>query len=543
MTTATIPSFLPEDLITEWELERSIAEDSLADFLRQAWHVVEPTTPLTWGPHLDAICEHLEAVTNEQIRNLLITIAPGSTKSIACGVIWPVWSWVRQPGLRWLMSANEFDIAIRDAVASRRLVESEWFRVRWGHLFKLTSDQNTKGWYENDRRGYRTTTTVGSSVTGKKGDILFCDDPHDSKKVESEVERHGVHDWWDKAFFNRVNNHITGRRVVIGQRTHEDDLQGHILATGGFEHLNIPEEFDPSRRTVTSIGWTDWRTDAGQLMRPERFGQEQVREARARLGSRGYAAQHNQNPLPVEGSLFKAAWFKYYHIEETHYLTLGNNQNAKRYHIETLTDRFLTVDHAATVQRSTKHDPDYTVIAAWLITPCGMLVWLGCWIARCEVPDIPPQIAKRYLCYGAQVVEIESGGTQKSVAQYTRRHQLSDRSGHFANVVEFVPNRDKLDTANAALVACEAGRVWFPGAGAERLLLPDSEKDGFPLVEVEGQLLRFTGGKQDAHDDVVTVLSMAAKRLTRKDDGKPGGRGTGNFRFQAVGVKNQRMIR
>jgi hypothetical protein len=147
------------------------------------------------------------------------------------------------------------------------------------------------------------------------------------------------------------------------------------------------------------------------------------------------------------------------------------------------------------------------------------------------------------LWYSALAVEIESGGTQKSVAQYTRRHQLSSGPGYFMNVIEFVPNRDKLDTANAALVACEAGRVWFPGAGADRLCLPPGEK-GFPLAEVEGQLLRFTGGKQDAHDDVVTALSIACHRLTRKRDGRPGGRGTVRFPFQCVQVvKTRRIIR
>jgi phage terminase large subunit-like protein len=519
-----------------------LATKSLRDFLRQAWHVIEHETPLVWGPHLDAMCEHLEAVDSGQVQNLLITVPPGCTKSITCGVIWPVWTWIHRPGVRFLTASNELDIAIRDAVASRRLIVSDWFRDRWGHRFRLTWDQNTKGWYENDHRGYRTTTTVGSNVTGKKGDILLVDDPHDSAKVESEAERLKVHNWWDKAFYNRVNNEMTGRRIVIGQRTHEQDLQGHILEQGGFEHLCIPDEFDPKRRTVTVLGSTDWRTEAGQLMRPTLFGPEQVRQAKARLGSRGFAAQHNQNPVPVEGSLFKAAWFKHYHLEQTHYVVLGNHEGAPKYHLETLTERFLTVDHAVTVKRSAKDDPDYTVIASWAMTPCGKLLWLGCLIARMEAPSIPPEVAKHYLRYGAQVVEVEAGGTQKSVGQYLRRHQLTGRPGHFMNVVDFVPNKDKLTVAHPALTACEAGRVWFPGAGADRLCVPSHESEAFPLEEVEGQLLCFTGGKQDAHDDVVTALSIACARLTRRDDARPGGPGTGKFKFQSVQVIKTRGI-
>src|SRR5262249_61456406 len=104
-------------------------------------------------------------------------------------------------------------------------------------------------------------------------------------------------------------------------------------------------------------------------------------------------------------------------------------------------------------------------------------------------------------------VEIEAGGTQKSVAQYTRRQPLSSRPGHFMNVIDFVPNRDKLDTATAALVACEAGRVWFPGAGADRLCLPAQEKS-FPLAEVEGRARRLTRWNARCHREERTAAAI-----------------------------------
>lgn len=194
-------------------------------------------------------------------------------------------------------------------MAGRRLIESEWYRQRWGERFSLTSDQNVKSWYENDKRGFRTATTVGSSVVGKKGDILLCDDPMDAKKVSSAVYRAGIKEWWGKGFFNRVNHPMTGRRVVIGQRTHVDDLQGYLLATGTWEHLNIPEEFEPSDRTTTKIGWTDWRTERGQWLRPERFGPDQANEFKALNGTVGYSGQYLQKPMPDGGTMFQRAWF------------------------------------------------------------------------------------------------------------------------------------------------------------------------------------------------------------------------------------------
>src|SRR5262245_2122649 len=87
--------------------EKDRCERDLKEFLRKAWHVVEPVTQLQWGYYLDAICEHLTAVTLGHIQNLVITIPPGCTKSITCGVMWPAWTWAKYPSTRFLCAANE----------------------------------------------------------------------------------------------------------------------------------------------------------------------------------------------------------------------------------------------------------------------------------------------------------------------------------------------------------------------------------------------------------------------------------------------------
>jgi hypothetical protein len=40
-------------------LDRSVAADSLAEFVRQAWPLIEPTTPLRWNWQLDVISDYL----------------------------------------------------------------------------------------------------------------------------------------------------------------------------------------------------------------------------------------------------------------------------------------------------------------------------------------------------------------------------------------------------------------------------------------------------------------------------------------------------
>ena len=70
-------------LLTPQFIKRARArlyEEKLYDFVQGAWHILEPAAPFVGGWHLEAICEHLEACTNGQIRKLIINIPPRCMK-------------------------------------------------------------------------------------------------------------------------------------------------------------------------------------------------------------------------------------------------------------------------------------------------------------------------------------------------------------------------------------------------------------------------------------------------------------------------------
>src|SRR5579862_8651315 len=202
------------------KVERELATRSLSEFVRQAWQVVEPSTPFVPGFHIDAIIEHLEAVTRGEIRNLLINVPPRHMKSLLVSVFWPAWEWIAHPERRWLYSSYAASLSIRDSVKFRRLIESPWYQSRWGDRFSLTSDQNTKVRVDNSRSGYRIATSVGGSATGEGGDRIICDDPHNVQEVESDSVRKGTLDWWDVVMSTRVNDPKTSAMVVVMQRCH-----------------------------------------------------------------------------------------------------------------------------------------------------------------------------------------------------------------------------------------------------------------------------------------------------------------------------------
>ena len=293
------------------EIDRELARRYLGEFVRQAWLVIEPSTPLVPGWHIDAIIAHLEAVSRGQIRNLLINVPPRHMKSLLVSVFWPAWEWIRWPERRWLYSSYAASLSIRDSVKCRRLIESAWYQSKWGDRFALTSDQNTKGRFDNNRSGYRLATSVGGAATGEGGDRIICDDPHNVQEAESDSVRKGTIDWWDVVMSTRVNDPKTAAKVVVMQRCHEQDLSGHLSEQGGWDHLCLPAEYEGSGK-MTSIGWSDPRSEYGELLWQERFGRPEIDSLKVSMGSYAAAGQLQQRPSPAEGGLLKRHWFRFW---------------------------------------------------------------------------------------------------------------------------------------------------------------------------------------------------------------------------------------
>jgi predicted phage terminase large subunit-like protein len=288
-------------------LERELCRRSLADFAKMAWHVLEPSTPLKWGWALDAICQHLEAVTAGDIRRIVMNVPPGSMKSLLTGVIWPAWEWgpKGRPQTRVLGTAHKQDLAVRDAMKCRRLITSEWYQARWP--VALTSDQNAKTKFENDKTGFREAMAF-ASMTGSRGDRVILDDPLSVDSANSDADLRAAELTFTEALPTRVNNDQSAI-VVIMQRLNERDTTGIILNRDlGYVHLCLPMRFEADRRCVTPI-FTDPREADGELLFPERFPEAAVAELEKTLGSYASAGQLQQRPAPRGGGMFKREWF------------------------------------------------------------------------------------------------------------------------------------------------------------------------------------------------------------------------------------------
>lgn len=294
---------------------------TLAGFVRHAWPVLEPKARLVWGWPLQAMADHLEAVTSGEITRLLTNCPPGLMKSLLHSVFWPAWEWgpAELPHMRYLTTSYSQDNVMRDNTKMRRLVESEWFQSLWPDV-RMSADQNAKGKFENTASGGREGRPF-ASMTGGRGDRVIIDDPHSTETAESDVERANAVRIFRESISDRLNDLDRSAIVVIMQRLHENDVAGTILKLRlPYVHLSLPMEYEPkpyktSGRVLdptepTRIGFVDPRTDDGELLLPERFSRDAVEALKVVKGSYGYAGQYQQRPSPRDGGLFKRHWFE-----------------------------------------------------------------------------------------------------------------------------------------------------------------------------------------------------------------------------------------
>ncbi len=294
------------------DVDLALAYRSLRHFVRVMWSVVE-SRPFVGGWHIDAVCDHLEAVTHGQIHDLIINIPPRHTKSLTTSVLWPAWEWLHHPESQWLFSSYAKTLSLRDSVRCRRLIQSPQYTQLLQEFqpdLVLLGDQNAKERWENNLGGYRISTSVDGAATGDGGDRLVVDDPHNVKEGESDAKREAVLTWWDEVMSSRLNDPDTGAKVIIQQRVHSKDLTGHILTkhAGEYTHLKLPMRYEADNPSpITSIGFQDPRTNEGEILSPDRYSEEATVKLERALGSYAAAGQLQQRPAPRGGGIFKVS--------------------------------------------------------------------------------------------------------------------------------------------------------------------------------------------------------------------------------------------
>jgi predicted phage terminase large subunit-like protein len=292
---------------------------SLRQFVKEAWHVLEPGTTFLPNWHIDAICDHLEAVTRGEMLRFICNMPPGMLKSILISVMWQAWEWGPM-GLahnRFLTSSWSDAYVKRDTRRTRDLILSDWYQSRWGANAPKKTDQKKRviltrfgeASFENTRKGFREGKPFGSLTSGR-GDRLVIDDPHSTETAESDAERKSTTRIFRESATTRINDPKKSAIVIVMQRLHTEDVTGVAeQLEQGYVVLRLPMEFEVEDRCTTPVGFVDPRTEEGELLFPARMGPAEVKRDKKAMGSHATAGQFQQRPVPRGGGLFKREYF------------------------------------------------------------------------------------------------------------------------------------------------------------------------------------------------------------------------------------------
>jgi predicted phage terminase large subunit-like protein len=315
------------------KLDRDAALLSLAEFVRQGWHVLEGVE-LEWSWHHDALCQNVQGLLEEWLRvrrertqagrvarnkirmrwqKLLINICPASLKSRIIMVFAVAWMWLRCPTWSVLCVSRNPANVNRDAEACRDLITSTWYTSTFGVTWKVRDDIDAKGKFKTTAGGERISKGLSSGFTGIHVDCHLLDDPDDAHEVQSEAERRHRAGKLE-SLSSRFNDKRYGVTILTQQRVHVDDATGVATEQGGWIVATYPLGMKAFTPCVTPF-FTDPRTGAaGENLHADRFTPEVIHAAVLELGTAGFDAQYELNPAPAGGNLLKLAWFRYFRI-------------------------------------------------------------------------------------------------------------------------------------------------------------------------------------------------------------------------------------
>jgi hypothetical protein len=223
--------------MTDAAVLQALLRTDLNYFVRKCFGTVLPSTPYLRNWHIEAISYQLMRVHKAEVARLLINQPPRSLKSLSVLVAHVAWLLGHDPGCRIIVVSYSNELAAELHRQFRMVIDALWYQ----RLFpEMRVVRDTGNELVTSAGGSRYATSIGGTLTGRGADLIIVDDPLKAEEAMSEPARRRVIDWFGGTLVSRLNDKERGPIIVVMQRLHEDDLAGHLLEQGNWEHLDLP---------------------------------------------------------------------------------------------------------------------------------------------------------------------------------------------------------------------------------------------------------------------------------------------------------------
>jgi len=451
---------------------RAVLRSDLDSFVWKCFVTILPRTRYQPNWHIEAIVYQLMRVHHSEIARLLINQPPRSLKSLCVSVAYVAWLLGHDPARRIIVVSYSNELAAELHRQFRMVIDAPWYRCLFPAM-QVVKDTGTE--LVTSAGGSRYATSVGGTLTGRGADLIIVDDPLKAEEAMSESARRRVIDWFGGTLVSRLNDKERGPIIVIMQRLHEDDLAGHLLEHGNWQHLDLPaiaiEDgtilIGPDKPFVRRVG---------DVLHPERESHAALDRIKAEIGSLRFSAQYQQRPVPVAGNLIKRDWFRFYN--EAPEPGPG--------------DRIVQSWDIATMIGETN---DYSVCTTWRMVKSDYYL-LDVFRGRLSYPDLRRKVVALCARYNADTIVIEDAGPGMQLLQDLHH----DLPAGMPRPIGAKPDGSKMDRMLAQSAKIEAGHVHLP-------------KQADWLASFLLELLAFPHGRQDDQvDSVSQLLNWAARQ-------------------------------
>jgi predicted phage terminase large subunit-like protein len=446
----------------------------LSSFIAKCFYIVSPGGEFKPNWHIDLIADKLEQVTNGHIKRLIINMPPRHLKSICVSVAWPAWVIGNRPHARIMAASYSQILSIKHSLDCRLVMNSPWYQALFPEV-QLCADQNAKTKFTTHARGFRFATSVGGTATGEGGDFLIVDDPHNQTHIASHRLRQKTINWFEQAYASRLNNKQTGAIVIVMQRLHEQDLTGYLHKKMGdiWEIVTLPAI--ATERKLIQVKKQVITREIGDLLHQSRESQEIIEQTQLELGCYAFAAQYQQTPIPVEGTMLQPEWLQCY---------------------TALPPKLCNITQSWDTAIKAKGENDYTVCTTWGEAENGYYL-LDVLRLRMEYPELKNSLLRHYHKWQVSYILIEDKASGQSLIQDLRRETKLP-------VIAIKPMQDKLTRFASVTPLFEAGKIFLPQTASwlesyktELLTFPLSNHDD--QVDASSQYLNYvklkrTGG-------------------------------------------------
>ena len=462
----------------ERELIRLKTRNDLSTFIHRTFQTVAPAQPSLHNWHIDAMAWHLEQCAIGAIKRLVITLPPRYGKSICASVAFPAWVLGRDPSNKIICASYSENLASKHAGDCRTVMESDWYRSAFPST-RIRREKNAELNYVTTRQGYRYSTSVGGTLTGRGGNLIIVDDPINPEGAMSEAKRSAANNWFDNTLYSRMDSQRNDVIILVMQRLHVEDLAGHVVLHEHWTHLDLPAIAESEQRIQIGNGQFHER-QVGDLLHEERDPRDVLEKLKRTLGSFNFSAQYQQCQVPPEGDILKWSWFQFFDALPA----------------RVPNDRIIQSWDTAS---KSKELNDYSVCTSWLAH--GNRYYLFDVLReKLDYPDLKRRVMDHAARHNANSVLIEDKGSGISLIQDICRENNSG----MPNPIGVVPEGDKITRMSAQSAKIEARQVYLP-------------KQAPWLGDLQSELLQFPHGR---HDDQVDSISQFLNWI----QGRPGSR-------------------